>query len=245
LAGCAKPEDDQTQRAVFSHVEAGEFEAVEAQLAPALRTADVRERLATLRAAILSAGELETSAQLTASAVTLHSTAPGASGRRVITLHQYTYPTQILLVDTRIWTPEGGAAQIENFHAQVVDRAQVRANIFVFQGKSVRQYAFFALAVGSMLLVVATIVGVLFTKGFRRKWLWVIISFVGVGKLVMVWNTGVASAQFLIFGVSVFGVQRGPSPLDPWTMTFMLPIGALVTLSLLYPRWAGLGSEQK
>lgn len=85
------------------------------------------------------------------------------------------------------------------------------------------------------------LLGVLLTKGFKSKWLWAIISLVGIAKFTMVWGTGeILSSPFTI-NLLGFGIVRGASPLAPWMVSFTPPLGALIALSLLWPRWAGLG----
>lgn len=125
-----------------------------------------------------------------------------------------------------------------NLGRNLVDPAEAQASEFSLQAKPPAQLAFFGLLVTSVALMAAALLGVLVTRSFKRKWLWAVISLAGAPVFLMNWSTGAWAPQ-LAFGLISAGVARGLAPLDPWMVKFHIPIGALVTLSLLLPHWLG------
>jgi hypothetical protein len=124
--------------------------------------------------------------------------------------------------------------------------AEARANEFTLQGKPPHQLAFLVALIASVTLMAIALLGTLCTKSFKRKWLFAIISLAGAPIFLMNWETGAWEPQFFV-GLVNTGVTRGLLPLDPWILRFHIPIGALVTLSLLLPHWMGRApdAEQK
>lgn len=108
-----------------------------------------------------------------------------------------------------------------------VDPAQVAANQFWGPRKSAGQLAFLLATFATPALMVAAAVATLRAKGLKLKWLWVIVSFVGVGAPWMDWSSGVWGAVWAVNLVG-FGLQKGPSPLSPWILHFAPPVGALL-----------------
>jgi hypothetical protein len=119
-----------------------------------------------------------------------------------------------------------------------VDPAKVAANTFFSPGKSPRQWAFLIATFVVPILMVAAAIGTLRAKGLKQKWLWLIVSFVGVGAAWMNWTTGAWGAVWAVNLVG-FGLVKGPSPLSPWILHVAPPVGALVVairLALHRPR---------
>lgn len=117
-----------------------------------------------------------------------------------------------------------------------VDPAKVAANRFWAPGKTPVQWAFLMATVLTPAVMVAAAVGVLRARGLKRKWLWVVVAFVGVGAVWMNWASGAWGAVWAINLVG-FGLDKGASPLSPWMLHFAPPGGALlVAIRLLLHR---------
>ena len=243
-SGALEQSDDQFVAETFNQASAGDFDAIERRLTPTLRTPQSRSGMSQIQTIIQAAGEPCERKFVWATTLRLVST--GGSGRRASMRHTYHCPNQTLLVEATIWTGNGEPSLIENFHVTQIDAdAAAEAADFSLSGKSPAQYAFLAMAIASPLLMLIALLGVIFTRGFKRKWLWGIISLVGVVKLSMIWPTGAIHTDPLTINIIGFGVMRGLGPLDPWVVSFTPPIGALIVLSLLWPRWAGLSGPEK
>ncbi len=241
LQACGpKPGEEESVRAIFEQVRAGQFETVESRLPEQNRTPETRATLEQLRREFIPSGEPTSVRRLNWSFFQ-------TTGERTVTaIHEYTYSDRILIVTTTLKTVGASPYTIENFHINVFNPAEARANEFTLQGKSPQQLAFFGVLIASVTLMAMALLGTLFTKSFKRKWLWAIISLAGAPVFLMNWATGAWEPQFAL-GLINAGVTRGLSPLDPWIVKFHIPIGALVTLSLLLPHWMGRApdAEQK
>ena len=224
-------------RQTFNQVRDGQFEEVEARLAPSLQGPGVRASLEQVRAIIAAAGTPCERSMVLWNAT--HFAGTSGSGRRVSAQHQYACPTYTLLVSTRLFTPGSESeAVIEHFTVNTIDpEALARVQSFELSGQSLRHYAFLVAMGVTALLMLLAFFGTLFTKNFKRKWLWAIVSFAGVCKFAMIWTTGQISTSLLSIHLLGLGYSRGP--FTPWELNFTLPAGALIVLSLLWPRWFG------
>jgi hypothetical protein len=101
------------------------------------------------------------------------------------------------------------------------------ANAFTFAGRGARHYLWIVAMLAAFLVSVATALHVLMSRGMPRRWLWVIVALLGVGRFSLDWTSGAwtfAPLQFLLFGA---GFMR-PSEFAPWVLSFGLPVGAAV-----------------
>lgn len=114
-----------------------------------------------------------------------------------------------------------------------VDPAAERANGFWAPGKSPTQWAFLLATFATPAAMLAAAVAALRAKNLKRKWLWALAGFAGVGAVWMDWTTGQWGAAPAVNLVG-FGLSKGPSPLDPWILRFALPAGAAVTALRLW-----------
>jgi hypothetical protein len=232
LQACGpKPGEEESLRAVFDQVRAGQFEEIESRLSEQNRTPETRSTLEQLRDIIPS----EPPESVSRLRWEIHES---ADSRTIASVHEYAYPDRILIVTTTLKRDGASGYSIENFHINAFNPAQARANDFTLQGKPPRQLAFFGALVASVVLMIVAVLGTLLTRSFKRKWLWVIISLVGAPVFLMNWATGAWQPSFTLSLIGT-AVTRGLSPVDPWIVTFQLPIGALVTLSLLLSHWMG------
>lgn len=103
-------------------------------------------------------------------------------------------------------------------------------NRFSLKDKGGLQYAALALAVFAPLLCIYAFVLCIRTKIEKRKWLWLIITLIGVGTLNLNWTTGQSS--FALFNVYLLSAGINAAPYGPWILHISLPLGALLFLGL-------------
>ncbi len=127
--------------------------------------------------------------------------------------------------------------KVEDFRVNSVDPAKVDQNRFSLRDKPLYQLVFLGGLVASLALMLSALLGSLLTRTFKRKWVWAIVSLVGIPVFVMNWSTG-AWTTVLSLGLINTGVTKGLSPVDPWVIKFQLPLGAIVTLLQLLRRRA-------
>lgn len=247
LSACGaaiEPQDDQTLQAIVNETRAGRVDGVYERLTPDLRTPQSQAALGQLTTMLQNAGEPCERSMIGATTTRIASTS--GSGRRITAQHKYVCPNGTLTIDLRLWVASDAPYVIENYHISPVDAAAAaQAAEFSLEGQSPRQYAFLAAAIGSLVLMLVALLGVIFTKGFKRKWIWAIVSFVGITKVSMIWSTGQVVTQFITINLIGWGIMRGGDPMAPWVVTFTPPVGALLVLSLLWPRWAGLRAGEE
>lgn len=102
-------------------------------------------------------------------------------------------------------------------------------NRFTLQGKGPLHIVVLAMAVIVPLFIVAVFVLCLRTPIAGRKWLWLLFIAVGVSRFWLNWTDGTWGIQPV--AVSLLGAGAvTTSPYAPWTVTFGLPLGAIVFL---------------
>lgn len=123
-----------------------------------------------------------------------------------------------------------GQQQILGIHVNPIPKSLKEINAFTFTGKGVMHYAFLAvMAIIFMLTLYALVLCI--KSRIRKKWLWIILVFAGIGQIFLDWTTGQIffnplSLQFQLFGVSV--LKSGLY--TPWMMKTFIPVGAIVFL---------------
>ena len=91
--------------------------------------------------------------------------------------------------------------------------------------------ALFALVtVASPLIMLAAAVRV-FRQPYRNKWLWVILSFLGLATVTMDWATGQVMTQWATVNLIGFGITQTPPVTGAWILTFTIPIKQLAIAS--------------
>lgn len=243
LAACSPPSeaDIRLERSVFQQVREGRLLDVEQHLTPAAQNATTRTNLTLIQRDYIRAD------QPTKIELLQWTVLSDTSGSRTITcLDQYTYPDRMLVVQTTVQIPASGPYVLQNFHVRSVGAAEAStiaaAGAFTLWGRPLAQLIFFSVFILVLTLMVIAIFGVVFTKGFKRKWLWVIVALAGAPVYRMNWTTGDWAPTFSA-GLIDAGIVRGPSIIDPWIVFFHVPIGALIVLFLLIRRWRGYGPD--
>lgn len=237
LTACGpKPEDDAMVRSFFEHIRAGEFDAIQDNLAPNLATPEMRPQFEALRRDYVPTDAPTRGRRINWSTVSI-----AGSSTTATFLHRYDYLDRVLLVTTSTRAAPGGPALVEGFHVNVtlLNGETAIDPTFSVIGATPTKLAFLAAMALSALLVLIGFFGTIFTPGFKRKWLFAIVALLGAPSLTMNWQTGEWITELFI-GISLslgFSATRGFGPFDPWMLKFTVPIGALIVLSLLWPRW--------
>lgn len=115
--------------------------------------------------------------------------------------------------------------KIYNFRLNPIPRSLEEINAFTFSGKSFRHYIILLIAIGIPVFILYTIVLCIRTK-MKRRWLWIIFMFFGVGRYSFNWTNGLMGFQPLSIQLIPTSVFRG-GPYAPWIIYISVPIGAL------------------
>lgn len=236
LAGCGPtPEDDQAVQNFFEEVRLGRYDAIQGDLADNLKTPETIAQLEEVGRAYVPSEPPTRSTR-----INWRTTSIVGGDTTASYVYRYDYPDRVLIVSTATRRTPEGETLIEGFHVNVtpITAETLAAGEFSIMDKPPRQLAFLTALACSVLLMLTAFFGAIFTKGFKRKWLFAPIALLGFPVFLMNWSTGAWVSQFM-FGLINTGVTRGLAPLDPWMLKFQIPIGALIVLSLLWPRWFG------
>lgn len=105
---------------------------------------------------------------------------------------------------------------------------------FRLEGRSPKHYLWLALTILCAAASIGTAAWFATRRNMPGKWQWALAALVGVGASRIDWSTGDSIVQPLHVQLLSAGVTRF-GPLEPWVLTFALPLGAIVGLA--FYRW--------
>jgi hypothetical protein len=100
---------------------------------------------------------------------------------------------------------------------------------FSFQGKGLLNYVWILAMMASTATIVAALVLLARSKGIKRRWLWAVGSLFGFCQFTLDWSGGAWAVRPVYFALFASGFVRA-SPVDPWILSFSLPIVAIIFL---------------
>lgn len=232
----AKPDPgaETVTRAFYDDLRQGHDESLQSLMPPQLRTPATLANLLRLRPLIPPGDPM--ASKVVAAAV---ARAPQAQAAEVVAI-EYDYPGRVVLLTADLRRPDGARDwQVVAVQLKAQTDAELARNRFTLSGKTPLQLGFLAYAVLVPLLMLASVIKVAATPGLPHKWLWVVLSFIGVCSLHMDWTSGALAVNWYALEVVGSGAAHGPSRFDPWVLSATLPLGALLILGGLIanPRW--------
>lgn len=214
------PEDEATAKHYIELLRQSNFELIENELDPSIKSPDIRETLIKM-ANLIPAANLE-SVKVVGSHV-LH----GPGSRSANITFEYQFPGKWLLINVAT-QKKNEISTIVGFNVNPIPDSLEHINRFTLTGKGLIHYTALILIILIPLFALYALVLCIRTKPMKRKWLWVIFILLGIGKFGINWTTGqyfVAPLSIQLFGVSAFAPMYGP-----WTLSISLPLGAIVFL---------------
>lgn len=148
----------------------------------------------------------------------------GGPASAVVTF-EWQYPAHSL-VATLALQDQGGGYRVTSANVKPSSAAQ---NALTWEGKGA---AHKAMAVAGVLVVVVILVGLIQwgrTRGLRRRWVWLAVILVGVGKVAFNWTTGQVASTAVAVQLLGIGLTREGAA-GPWTLALSIPLGALAFL---------------
>ncbi len=118
---------------------------------------------------------------------------------------------------------------IKGFHVTNLDKPLQEFHKFTFANKGFKHYLFFIFNILYFIIITIAIVKTVKNKELQKKWLWIIISLVGVIKFSFNWSTGAWDFNIIAIGFNLSGTNF-LMPYMPTILSFYLPIGAVITL---------------
>lgn len=138
--------------------------------------------------------------------------------------------TKAALIFARVEVSDNGTT-LKYFNVQKAPLNLMDRYPFVLFGISFFHYIFLVLVIVIPLFMAYSAYIAIRVK-LKRRWLWAIFSFVGIGQVTLFWLPGPITSQMLKFKLLAikllgFGIAKAPI-YDPWYLTTTVPIGALI-----------------
>jgi hypothetical protein len=229
LAGCSQegllekfssPEDRAVAKGYIDLLRAHKFDDIESALDGSIKNPTTRTTLSRMADSIPS-GE-PTLIKLVGAQNFLQN-----ASRRVNTTFEYNFGDKWLLINVAVLS-EAGKKTIVGLNVYPEPGSIEIRNGFDLAGKTGLQYFTLVAAVLAPLLTLYALVLCIRTKLIGRKWPWVIFIVLGFGRLAVNWATG--QWDFALLTVQLFSASAFAPLYGPWTISFSLPIGAIVFL---------------
>ncbi|WDP92342.1 MAG: hypothetical protein HUN04_22515 [Desulfobacter sp.] len=139
--------------------------------------------------------------------------------------YQLKYQDNYQLVNIVLFD-DGGGLKIKGFHVNALPDSLDKLHRFTFKGKSFKHYVFFLLNISYILFITVAFIVCLRTKNLKRKWLWAIVTILGVGELLFNWTSGAWSIKPLNIGFNISSFIQ-PTPYMASILKFYIPVGAI------------------
>lgn len=140
--------------------------------------------------------------------------------------YQIEYPNAWQVANLLIFENDQGI-MVNRVNLNDIPKSLPEMNKFTFSQKSWLHFAFFAATVGYIVFIICALVTCVRINNLKRKWLWAVITILGIVQFSFDWTTGHYSIQPISFGFAISGFYS-PSPFMPVILQFYLPVGAVV-----------------
>lgn len=219
------PREDALARDFIAKVKEGSYDAATEMLGPELqpRAGEARTLLETMNR-MFNRGEPWSIEPVDLQSMPAELTGGESDVRRTALTYQIHSADMWILTEVVIDTA-GDRLSIAGIHYQPLPASLAELNAFTFKGKSLVHYLFFALVLLYPLFLIYTVVRIIRSK-VRRRWLWVLLTFVGICQVSLNWTTGEVNLQPISFHIPGVGFFR-PGTYGPWSFLVCIPVGAL------------------
>jgi hypothetical protein len=214
------PQDESTAKNFVDLLRHQNFDEAENDLFPGLREPDTRDTMVKM-AAMFPSQEPETIKVVGFNA--LHD----ANSTNTSITFEYQFPQQWLLA-TVVIQERDGVASIAGFSVTPIPNSLEELNRFTLAGKNSLQYTVLLLAVLGVLFSFYAFVLCIRTRIQKRKWLWLILTLLGVGRFGVDWTSGQTFYGYVWIQLPPGGAFS--FPYSAWTLYFSLPLGAVLFL---------------
>jgi hypothetical protein len=215
-----RPEDESTARGYVDLLRQGKLDQIQQDFDPSIVDPTVHDVLVTM------AKMLPAETPKSVKVVGVHTFQGPAESTSDLTL-EYEFPSKWILISI-VTKQTADTRTIVGFHINPIPDSLERVNRFTFEGKRDVQYFTFVAALGLLIFNLYALITCLRIPHLKRKWLWSIFVFLGVGKLTVDWTTGHWEATFV--AVQVPCASATALDYGPWVIALSFPLGALVFL---------------
>lgn len=122
---------------------------------------------------------------------------------------------------------KGDGSRVKGFHTNPLPAPMEEIFAFHLGGQSLKHYGFLAVMLLNFAFTLFTLVTCL-RSTIRRKWLWALLCFAGLGRIGLNWTSGQFSLQLLTVQWYLGGVSAvSAGPYAPWLLFCIFPLGAI------------------
>lgn len=210
-------EDEVVARNYLKLLRENNFEQIEKDADPKIRTPALHDTLVEM-AAMIPPGEP------TSMKVVGTNTQSSVNSHKSNITFEYQFQSKWLLANVAV-EKKNGTSTIFGFRVQPLPDSLENMNKFSLDGKSSLHYAVVTLVALIPIFILYALILCIRTKIPKRKWLWIIFILLGFGKIAFNWASGEWVFQALAF--QLFGAGAVAAPYGPWTLTISLPLGAI------------------
>jgi hypothetical protein len=224
-----KAPEAQYLRSMVERLAARDYVSVEEQLDRNLRIPNLRNFLEQI-AAPLQAGAPTKMEPVALNYRKTESLMDAANNSRVATVAiEYTFPNSKWVVVSATLEGDPGKFRIIALNIDPQQKPLAEANALTFRDKGILHILFAVLTIGAVLVSLFAFFRSVFAADVRNRWVWAIVSLIGVVGVTMNWSTGVVSVVPLHINLLSAALVR-EGWLGPWSITVCLPLGAIVFL---------------
>jgi hypothetical protein len=213
------PEDEAIARRYVDYLRQNRLDQIEQDLDPGLKDSNTHGTFASMAAMFPAQEPVSTK-------VVGFRSFFGNVRSTEITL-EYEFPQRWLLAEV-VTQKGGGVTTIVGFHVTPIADSLENLNRFTLEDKGATQYGVLSLAVLAPLFSLYVFVLCIKTRMGKRKWLWLIFIFVGVGKLFVNWTSG--QVFFTPLAIQLPPAGASAQLYGPWIVYASLPLGAIIFL---------------
>jgi hypothetical protein len=229
LSGCGgnsvldrlAPETVKEAKTNFDYLRHGQFDQIEPMMDASIDRSTLRDKLQEM-ANVIPAGD-----PISVKTVGVHTQWDSRKGTDTKVDLEYQFPNKWILLEMVVHSQDGKST-ITDFYVQRDAQSLEEANRFTFAGKEPVQYVILGAGIGALALMIYAFVLFIRTPMEKRKWLWIILVFVGVGKVGVDWTTG--ETFYRILYVFIPAATAGKVLYGPWSISVSIPLGALLFL---------------
>ena len=215
-------EDKAFGESYFSSLQARDFDSLEARVDPKLRTPDLRAKLADM-ATLFPATERPLSVE-----------AVGANTFITPELSQDNLTLQFhfsggWVLGNLVIQRKGDQVAVMGIHVQPIADSLENLNRFTLAGKGWVHLAALVVAILVPSFIIFCLILCIRTPIPQRKWLWLLITLMGIGQFSFNWATGQIAYKLFAFQLFSCGAFK-MGPYAPWVFVVSAPVGAIVFL---------------
>jgi len=193
-----------------------EFFAIENELDPAIKTAEVHSTLEKMASILPKENPIST--KVIGFNVF---TTPDHTDKNIS--FEFQYPKAWILANVATRTSQSGFT-IVGFNINPIPDSLEHINQFTLKGKGIIAFTILGTAIGIPLFTLYSLILCIRCK-LRRKWLWILFIMIGLGKFSFNWITGLWTIVPL--AIQLFGAGTFAPVFGPLTISISFPLGAI------------------